>query len=88
MNTRVGDRLSDIGGSIFREDDAVLVLFDTIFRQLESLYKEHSKEKKELLIEGGDIDFDSYEGSKYHLTDRGKHELKLFEPFRFHSDRS
>ena len=65
INTRFGDDRSDPTAVIFRDDGAALVLFNTIFDQLEPLYHDRTKFKVESLIEGLDILFESTDGAIY-----------------------
>ena len=65
MNTRFGDDLNDAVSVIFREDGAALVLFNSIFWQLEPLDYDRAKAKIEAFTEGLDIFFESTDGAIY-----------------------
>ena len=65
MNARFGDDSSDPAAAIFREDGAALVLFNSIFHQLEPFYHDRTKTKVELLIEGLEVVFESADGAIY-----------------------
>jgi len=65
MNARFGDDSSDPTAVIFREDGAALVLFNSIFQQLEPFYHDRTKAKVETLIEGLDVVFESTDGAIY-----------------------
>jgi 4-amino-4-deoxy-L-arabinose transferase-like glycosyltransferase len=69
MDTRFGDDKSDAASTVFREDGAALVLFDSIFGQLEPLDHDRAKAKIEALIEGLDIFFESTDGAIYFYPD-------------------
>jgi 4-amino-4-deoxy-L-arabinose transferase-like glycosyltransferase len=71
MNTRFGDDISDGANTIFREDGAALVLFDSIFRQLEPLYSDRTRAKIEAFTEGLDIFIESSDGAIYFYPDNG-----------------
>jgi len=71
MNTRFGDDKSDATSTIFREDGAALVLFDSIFVQLEPLCHDRTKVKIEALTERLDIFFESTDGAIYFYPDNG-----------------
>ena len=64
-NTRFGDDSSDPAALIFREDGAALVLFNSIFQQLEPFYHDKTKTKIGTLIEGLDVVFESADGAIY-----------------------
>ncbi len=64
-NARFGDDSSDPAGAIFREDGAALVLFNTIFHQLEPVYHDRTVSRVESLIEGLDVVFESMDGAIY-----------------------
>jgi 4-amino-4-deoxy-L-arabinose transferase-like glycosyltransferase len=72
MNTRFGDDKSDSTSTIFREDGAALVLFDSIFVQLEPLYHDRTRAKIEALIERLEIFFESTDGAIYFYPDNEK----------------
>jgi hypothetical protein len=71
LNTRFGDDMSDTASTVFREDGAALVLFDSIFWQLETLNYDRAKAKIEALTEGLDIFFESTDGAIYFYPDNG-----------------
>jgi hypothetical protein len=72
MNTRFGDDMSDATAKIFTEDGAALVLFDSIFRQLEPLYQDRTNAKIEAFTEGLDLFFESTDGAIYFYRDNEK----------------
>ncbi len=69
MNTRFGDDKSDAASTVFREDGAALVLFDSIFGQLEPLDHDRANAKFEALTERLDIFFESTDGAIYFYPD-------------------
>ena len=64
-NARVGVDRSNHTAAIFREDGAALVLFNSIFKQLEPIYHDRTKSMVETLIEGLDVVFESTDGAIY-----------------------
>ena len=71
MTTRFGDDVSDPVSTIFREDGAALVLFNSIILQLEALDHDRAKAKIEAFTEGLDICFESADGAIYFYPDNG-----------------
>jgi len=64
-NARFGDDLSEPTAAIFREDGAALILFTSIFQQLEPVYHDRTMSKVESLIDGLDVVFESTDGAIY-----------------------
>ncbi len=71
LNNRFGDDTSEDAANIFREEGAALVLFDSIFWQLEPLGHDRAKAKIEALTEGLEIFFESTDGAIYFYPDNG-----------------
>ncbi len=72
MNTRFGDDGIDTPSTLFREAGAALVLFDSIFRQLEPRYHDRTRAKIEAFTEGLDTFFESTDGAIYFYPDNEK----------------
>ena len=64
-DVRFGDDSSEPTAAIFREEGASLVLFNTIFHQLEPVYHDRTRVKVETLIEGLDVVFETSDGAIY-----------------------
>ena len=64
-NARFGDDLSEPTAAIFREDGAALILFNSVFQQLEPVYHDRTMSKVESLIDGLDVVFESTDGAIY-----------------------
>ena len=64
-NARFGDDSSDPTAAIFREGGAALVLFNSIFQQLEPVFHDRTKNEVETLIDGLDVVFESTDGAIY-----------------------
>lgn len=60
-----GDLTQDEAQRVFREDGAVLVLFDSIFDQLASLYGEYTAERVAKMVEGLEVLFRGNDGTIY-----------------------
>jgi len=71
LNNRFGDDASEDTAKIFREEGAALVLFDSIFWQLEPLDHDRAKAKIEALTEGLEIFFENTDGAIYFYPDNG-----------------
>lgn len=63
--TRFGDDPNDTSQVEFRQQHSALVLFDTVFYQLESLYSTKTTERLQALTEGLEIFADTADGAIY-----------------------
>jgi len=71
LDNRFGDDTSKEAAKIFREDGAALVLFNSIFWQLEPLDHDSAQAKIEAFTDELDIYFESADGAIYFYPDSG-----------------
>lgn len=60
-----GDLSNDPGQSLFRQDKATLVLFDSITEQFSDIYGDQAAERVEVFTEGLHIEYDGKDGGIY-----------------------
>ncbi len=61
--------LLDVGQRQFKENDAVLVLFDSIDSQFEGLYSDQARQRIEKLTDGLQLIYQGMDGAVYRYTD-------------------
>ena len=60
-----GEIADDQGQDVFRNESAVLVLFDSITEQMETIYADRAIERVERLVDGLEVDFEGNDGAIY-----------------------